>query len=412
MAKKIKIKDADLASNAPIIETAEVVELVTTKDATPKTEVATVTTKQPFLSEDGTVNLNALTPKQIDRCKEITKNLSAKQIGSVQSFGIEAQSRLSNSSKNFINSARTTRSGEVGVILASLTKELNKINPKDLKEPNSFMKLLAHVPIVNNFIPNIKNTLVKYQTIEESIQSIEENIKASQLSCISDNNKLQIMFDDNVAYIRNIEDLLVAGTMALEEAKGEFNKMVQEGADSIAVSDQQAFIESLDKRLGDLNSARQVAKNGLMEIRLLQRNNITLTDTANAMVSLTVPLIRHQMSLAVAIANQNDNIAVQKAVREKTNELLKANTEALYHNSVETAKAASESIVSADVIRESSEKIKQTIIEIQKVQNDVAKKRHEEQKKLAEIEHDIDTIMQGAASYQVDSATKGISLLD
>lgn len=396
-----------------------------TKVITPKVEtevIETVTTsnqnqlvkpnKQHFLSEDGTVNLSALTPTQIDKCREITKNLSPSQIGSVQSFGIEAQSRLSNSSKDFINSARTSRSGEVGNILSSLTQELNKINPQDLKEPNALMRVLAHIPIVNNFVPTIKNTLVKYQTIEESIKSIEENIKASQLSAISDNNKLQLMFEDNIAYIRNIEDLLVAGTLALEDAKTEFNKMIEEGADAIATSDQQAFIESLDKRMTDLNAARQVAKNGLMQIRLIQRNNITLCDSANAMVSLTMPLIRHQMALAVTIANQNDSIAVQNAVRSKTNELLKANSESLYHNTIETAKASSESIVSAEVIRESAEKVKQTLLEIQKVQADAARKRHEEQKKLAEIEHSIDEIMHGAASYQIDSATKGVSLLE
>lgn len=398
----------------PIIETTVVTPTASVAPTVPTQNAAVPQSimRKNFLSDDGHVNLDALSEKQIEKCKQITKNLSSTSIGSVQNFGIEVQSKLSTSSKNFITTAKTSRSGEVGKILGDLTAELDKININDLKPENSLIRVLQKIPLVNKFVPNIQKTLRKYETIEESIAAIEDNIKASRINAIKDNNQLQVMFDDQVQYIRNVEDLLVAGTLALEDAKVEFNNLVQSGADAITVSDQQAFIESLDKRLTDLNQARTIAKNGLMQIRLIQRNNISLCDSANAMINLTVPIMRNQMSLAVSISRQNDSIEVQKAVRNKTNELLKANSEALYKNTVETARAASESVVDADVIRESAEKVRLTIEEIKKVQMEAQAKRAEENKKLAEIENSINNIMTSAANYQVDTAAKGISLLD
>lgn len=397
------------AAVPPTID-AEIVSETTTS-VKPTTETKVVKKNVPFIAENGDVNLGALSSEQKEKCRAITKNLKPNVVGSVSNYGIELQSRLADSGKSFLTAARTSRSGEVGNIMSDLVSTLDQINIKDLEEPNAIIKVMQKIPIVQNFVPSIKKVLRKYDTIEESIQTIEENIKACQMMAISDNNALQNMFDENRAYLQQLEDIIVAGTLAIDDAKANLVNMMNEGADEFAISDQEAFINSLEKKVHDLKSVRQIAKQNLMQIRIIQRNNIVSSDNAQSMMSMTIPVFRVQLSLACALANQKDGINVQKTVREKTDALIKANADALYQNTVEVTKAANESIISADAVKESAEKIRQTVEEIKKIQADATEKRKQEAIELAKIEHDIDSII-GNPTMQIDTAAKGISLLN
>lgn len=56
-------------------------------------------------------------------------------------------------------------------------------------------------------------------------------------------------------------------------------------------------------------------------------------------------------------------------------------------------------------------KIQQTIEEIKKVQAEAQEKRKQESIELAKVEHNIDSLI-GNATMKIDSATKGVSLLE
>lgn len=321
-------------------ETKTIEAVVDAEVVEPNKTVEVVVRKQPFITESGDVNLSALTPQQIEKCRVITKNLNPKVIGSVSNYGVELQSRLADSGKSFLTTAKTSRSGEVGNIMQDLVSTLDLINIKDLEEPNSVIKVLQKIPIINNFVPSIKKVMRKYDTIEESIKTIESNIQATQMMAIADNNALQQMFDDNKTYLQQLEDIIVAGTLAVEDSKSTLSNLISEGADNILISDQENFITSLEKKIHDLKAVRQIAKHNLLQIRIIQRNNIMSADNAQSMIALTIPAFRSQMALAVALQHQGDGLKVQKTVRDKTDSLIKANAEALYHNSVEVTKAA------------------------------------------------------------------------
>lgn len=389
---------------------AEVIEAVTTKGE--KMEVSTVKKNLPFIAENGEVNLSALSDEQITKCRAITKNLSPKAVGSVSNYGIELQSKLADSGKSFLSAARTSRSGEVGKIMGDLVASLDQINIKDLEEPNAVIKVLQKIPVVNNFVPSIKKVLRKYDTIDESLQQIEDSIKGTQLKAIADNNALQQMFDTNKAYLLQLEDLIVAGTLATDDARNQLATMMNEGADGIAISDQEAFIQSLEKKIHDLKSVRLIAKQNLMQIRIIQRNNIVSSDNAQSMMTLTMPVFRTQLALAIALNNQSDGIKVQKTVREKTDALLRTNADILHTNTLEVTKAANESIVSSEAIKASAEKMRETVEAIKKIQQDAEAKRNEESRELASIEHNIDAIIGTSVISSIDTATKGVSLLN
>ena len=94
--------------------------------------------------------------------------------------------------------------------------------------------------------------MIKYQSIDESITQIEENIKATQLAANADNNSLQVMFNETQTYISQMEAYIAAGTLELENAKAELTNMQNEGGDMIDINDQNAYIGALEKKVHDL----------------------------------------------------------------------------------------------------------------------------------------------------------------
>lgn len=399
----VKTKTVSPTVEAEIIESAVPFETSTAVAETSKV-------KGNFINEQGEVNLAVLSESQIEKCRQVTKNLNPKVVGSVSNFGVELQSRLAESGKSFLTTAKTSRSGEVGKIMADLVSTLDKIDVNDVRQPNGLVRVLQKVPIVKEFMPSIKKVLVKYETIQDSINTIKAHVEAARIGAMADNNALQHMFDENVEYVKNVETLIVAGTLAIDDAKSELNKLISEGADGITIQDYQEFVNSLEKKVHDLKAVRQIGKQNLMQIRIIQRNNILTAENANSMITMTVPLFENQMSMAVALAHQSDNQKVMKAVSEKTDALLKANAEMLYKTSVEATEAANRSIVSYDTLMETAEKLKNTITEVKKVQQDAQQRRKEDSAKLAQIEHNIDAII--GTTHQIDSSVKGINLID
>lgn len=401
---KTKVKTVSPTVEAEIIENSVPFEA----PATVAVEVAKP--KGNFINEQGEVNLAVLSESQIEKCRQVTKNLNPKVVGSVSNFGVELQSRLAESGKSFLTTAKTSRSGEVGKIMADLVTTLDKIDVNDVRQPNAVVRMLQKVPVVREFMPSIKKVLIKYETIQDSINTIKAHVEAARIGAMADNNALQHMFDENIEYVKNVETLIVAGTLAIDDAKAELNKLIAEGADAITLQDYQEFVNSLEKKVHDLKAVRQIGKQNLMQIRIIQRNNILTAENANSMITMTVPLFENQMSMAVALAHQSDNQKVMKAVSEKTDALLKANAEMLYKTSVEATEAANRSIVSYDTLMETAEKLKNTISEVKKVQQDAQQRRKEDSAKLAQIEHNIDAII--GTTHQIDSSVKGINLIE
>lgn len=401
---KTKVKTVSPTVEAEIIENSVPFEA----PATVAVEVAKP--KGNFINEQGEVNLAVLSESQIEKCRQVTKNLNPKVVGSVSNFGVELQSRLAESGKSFLTTAKTSRSGEVGKIMADLVTTLDKIDVNDVRQPNAVVRMLQKVPVVREFMPSIKKVLIKYETIQDSINTIKAHVEAARIGAMADNNALQHMFDENIEYVKNVETLIVAGTIAIDDAKAELNKLIAEGTDAITIQDYQEFVNSLEKKVHDLKAVRQIGKQNLMQIRIIQRNNILTAENANSMITMTVPLFENQMSMAVALAHQSDNQKVMKAVSEKTDALLKANAEMLYKTSVEATEAANRSIVSYDTLMETAEKLKNTISEVKKVQQDAQQRRKEDSAKLAQIEHNIDAII--GTTHQIDSSVKGINLIE
>ena len=377
-----------------------------TKNASTTTTVATRKVAR-FINENGEVNIGSLTDEQKQKCRDITKNLSASVTGSVNNYGIELQSKLANSGKSFLASTKTSHSGEIGNIMKTMLVSLDKINLKDVQDPNAIVRFMRKVPILNKLTPSLKKIVAKYQTLEESMEEVEEHVKASILATNQDNNELQLMFNDTAESIKQIESYIVAGKLAIEEEKARIEEMRAANEDEIKIQDEINYVNSLEKKVHDLLAVRQVSRQNLSQIRIIQQNNLIACDNAQSVLTLVMPIFRNQLALAVSLQDQKDAIDAYNIIREKANEAIVQNSKTLQDNSIAIAQASQQSLFSVESISASAENLKNTIEKVKEVVAIAQAKRKEEEKQFAQLENTLASLSRGELEIK-DTAVKNI----
>ena len=352
-------------------------------------------TKVKRINEDGSVDTSNLTTSELSKYNKINSVLKINDINSIANYGSDLQNAMSKYSGEFLSTVRNQQSGEIGGLIDNLLGQLDYIDVDDLKAPSKFVRFMRKMPIVKHMVKSVEKVLQKYDTIENNIDTISKKIQATRLTSIRDNNALQIMFNNNVEYCNQIEQLIIGGKIKLEEINSTINEMLQNPNDYEAyqISDAQNYQHSLERRLNDLNTLRYIMRQSLTQIRTVQNNNIAIAERAQTIVNTTVPVWKNQLSIAVALYNQKDSIEAHRKISETTNEILKKNAELLHTNSVEVAKENERSVVELETLKTTTAKLIETIREVKEIHaNSTAQRRLAEQE-MQKLETELDNKM-------------------
>jgi len=339
-----------------------------------------------LMDRDGNVNLNQI--QQQDRAKyEMVANaIDETNPGSIVNFGSELQKTLANQSDSFLSNVRRSNSGEVGELINNLLVELNYVDVDEIN--NGGVKgFLSKIPFMKKMLTQVDNLFAKYDKITNNIDQISHKVNAGIITSTKDNAVLQTIFDSNVNSIKAIEDLVIAGNLRMEKAALELANMeanVQNFAD-YQIADKRDFINRLDRRLADLKVVRLIMMQSLPQIRLVQNNNVSIAEKAQTILTTTLPVWKNQLSLAVAMHRQQQNIEIQQKVSQTTEDILKKNAERLGQNSRNVARANEQTIVSAETLKETTAMLINTLNEVKQIQKQGTESRRK-------LDHDLQTL--------------------
>ena len=125
------------------------------------------------------------------------------------------------------------------------------------------------------------------------------------------------------------------------------------------------------------------------QIRMIQNNDILMSEKIQSMIVNTVPLWKSQMVLALGVAHSKQAAEAQKEVTDMTNALLRKNAETLKMASVETAQALERGVVDIETLTATNELLISTIDEVAKIHEDGRAKRLEASAQLEKMETDL-----------------------
>lgn len=377
---KTNVKEAEIVVDGVID--------LTSKEIKPKAEVKVI-------NDNGEINLSNLTADDKAKYSRMNSSLVVTDINSISNYGADLQNTMGKYSNDFLTAVRSSSGGEIGDLITNLLGELNYIDVDELKAPSRLKKFVRRIPVLNKLVANVDKMLHKYDSITKNIDLLTQKITATRLASLRDNNALQTMFENNIAYGKQIEELIIAGKIKSEEVKTQLSEMQANAQNYEAheIQDVLEFSNNLDRRLNDLMTLRYVIKQSLPQIRAVQYNNIAVADKAQTIVATTLPVWKNQLSIAVALHNQQANIEAHRKVTDTTNLILKKNAEMLRQNSTMVARENERSIIDIETLRSTTQQLIETIREVKEIHEQGALQRKAAEAELVKIETELNTNM-------------------
>lgn len=349
-----------------------------------------------LVDREGNVNLTQLQSEERQKYEVLANSIDEANPGSIVNFGAELQKTLTNQSDSFLGNVRRSNSGEVGGLINDLLVELNYVDVEELNG-NKVKSFLSKLPFMKKVMTQVENLFAKYDKIINNIEQISYKVNAGIITSTKDNAVLQTIFESNVNSIKQIEDLVIAGNIRMERAAVELAQMeaAPQNFQDYQIADKRDFIARLDRRMADLKVVRVIMMQSLPQIRLVQNNNVSIAEKAQTILTTTLPVWKNQLSLAVAMYRQQQNIEIQQKVSSTTEEILRKNAERLGQNSVNVARANEQTIVSVETLRETTSMLINTLNEVKQIQKQGADNRRKLDQDLQTLEHELKANVRG-----------------
>ncbi|MDR4951901.1 toxic anion resistance protein [Chryseobacterium sp. ES2] len=349
-----------------------------------------------LVDREGNVNLTQLQSEEREKYEVLANSIDEANPGSIVNFGAELQKTLTNQSDSFLGNVRRSNSGEVGGLINDLLVELNYVDVEELNG-NKVKSFLSKLPFMKKVMTQVENLFAKYDKIINNIEQISYKVNAGIITSTKDNAVLQTIFESNVNSIKQIEGLVIAGNIRMERAAAELAQMETspQNFQDYQIADKRDFIARLDRRMADLKVVRVIMMQSLPQIRLVQNNNVSIAEKAQTILTTTLPVWKNQLSLAVAMYRQQQNIEIQQKVSSTTEEILRKNAERLGQNSVNVARANEQTIVSVETLKETTSMLINTLNEVKQIQKQGADNRRKLDQDLQTLEHELKANVRG-----------------
>ena len=394
-APVVDVEEAEVVSTPRVKRTRKAVAEIEAEAEASLNGSAPASVPQKRISDaTGEVSLENIPTKQKEYYREIAKVLNEKDLTSISSYGSDLQRAMDSYSSDFLNQSFSRENSlESADLIANLLGELHEVNIDDLEAPGPVKRFLRRIPGLRKLVISVEQVKAKYNTIQKNIDGIVKKLEATRQIAIRDNNLLQKQFENNCDYVDQLEDLL-------ENMKAEAGQY-----DDYQITDIEEYKNSLDKRITDLIMLRYAFKQSLTQIRIIQRTNIMDANNTEAQITMTIPLWKNQMSLAVALYNQKQSIEISNKVTEATNEMFKKNAEMMKTQAIEVAKQNQRSVLDIETLRKTTQELLATVEGVQKAQQEGAQKRAAAEAELVKLEKEMSMKAIGIA----DSTQKIVS---
>jgi len=343
-----------------------------------------------IIDKDGNVDVTSIPNEDLTKYENLGKSLESKDVNSILNYGAEVQNSMERYSNEFLSSVRTYNSGEVGNLINDLLTELNYIDVDELNQ-SGFKQLLSKIPLLSKLVFDAKKLFQKYDTVIGNVDKITNKIKAGRLNAIKDNSSLQTMFESNVNYIREMENLIIAGQIKHKELSEKLLEMEANAANynDYEIADLRDFVGRLDKRLADMKVVRFIMLQSLAQIRVVQNNNTSIAEKAQSIISTTIPVWKNQLTIAVALQRQKANVEMQKKISDTTNTILQKNAELLKQNSIDVARENEKTVVSIDTLKRTTQSLIETLNEVKRIHDEGTQNRKTLNTELQNLETEL-----------------------
>ena len=362
----------------------------TTPSLTLEPELETVvenTHKEEVQIQEPRMAKPVLTAQEQQLVADFAAKIDVENTAQILQYGAATQKKMADFSDAALANVRTQDLGEVGTLITDVVGELKGFEVEESKGLLGLFRKQAN---------KLEMMKTKYAKAEVNVEKIGDALQEHQVRLLKDSAVLDKMYEQNLAYFKELTMYILAGQQKLQEVRGGKLKELEAKAlatglaeDAQAARDLSDKCDRFEKKIHDLELTRAISIQTAPQIRMIQNNDTVMVEKIQTTLVNTIPLWKNQMVLALGIAHSTEAAAAQRQVTDITNALLKQNAEKLHMASVETAKEAERGIVDIETLKATNAKLIQTFDDVMKIQADGRAKRLAAENEMARMEEEL-----------------------
>ena len=318
---------------------------------------------------------------------EFAEKIDVENTAQILQYGAGTQKKMADFSDAALENVRTQDLGEVGELIVNVIGELKGFDEEEEKGFFGFFRKQAN---------KLENMKAKYAAAEVNVEKISDALQQHQVRLMKDTAVLDKMYEQNLAYFKELTMYILAGKQKLEQVRAGKLKELEAAAqisglaeDAQAARDLAEKCDRFEKKIHDLELTRAISIQTAPQIRMIQNNDTVMVEKIQTTLVNTIPLWKNQMVLALGIAHSTEAAQAQRQVTDMTNKLLKKNAQRLRMASVETAKEAERGIVDIETLKTTNAELIQTLDDVMQIQADGRAKRLAAEQEMAKMENDL-----------------------
>lgn len=332
---------------------------------------------------------NVLTPEEQKIVDDFAAKIDVENTTQILQYGAGTQKKMADFSDTALANVRTQDLGEVGDLITGVVGELKGLDAEEEKGLLGFFRKQAN---------KLELMKTRYAKAEANVEKISDALQQHQVRLLKDSAVLDKMYEQNLAYFKELTMYILAGKQKLEQVRATKLRQLEETAqrtglaeDAQAARDLSEKCLRFEKKIHDLELTRAISIQTAPQIRMIQNNDTVMVEKIQTTLVNTIPLWKNQMVLALGIAHSTEAAQAQRQVTDVTNALLKQNAEKLHMASVETAKEAERGIVDIETLKKTNAELIQTLDDVMKIQADGRAKRQAAEVEMAKMENELKT---------------------
>lgn len=343
--------------------------------------------KEPEKPQEPAVEEPVLSPQEQKIVEDFAAKIDIENTNQILQYGAGTQKKMADFSDAALVNVKTQDLGEAGELLANVVGELKDFDATEEKGFFGFFKKQTAK------VETLKN---RYTKAEGNVTKITEALEQHQMRLMKDSAVLDKMYEQNLAYFKELSMYILAGKKKLREVReGKLNELHQKAAasglpeDAQAANDLESKCDRFEKKLHDLELTRTISMQTAPQIRMIQNNDTLMMEKIQTSIMNTIPLWKNQMVLTLGIQDSQRAMEAQRKVTDMTNQLLQKNADMLKMATVETAREAERGIVDIETLKHTNESLISTLDEVLQIQTEGAQKRQEAEQELRRIEGEL-----------------------
>lgn len=359
-----------------------------------------------LVDKEGRVDLARVTPEQKQKYLDALKSVNSS--GAVIQVGTKIAKRIGENGTAFLTSTRAADAGEVGQVLNQMIDTLNdKVEEANIGN-NPIINALVKMPIIGKIIATpVKNAVEKrVMSLDDACRKVERGLEGIVKQAISDNQTLTEMQKSVNESKVQVNEIIVALTVKLEEEKQKLANMDAATCDLTDIQNQQSLVDALEAKLMDMKSVRNVNNTTSIQIGVVIDGNTKSAQSAQSLANHGVPALKQSVSLGIAIKRQKEAIQAQNAVREKIGQVLVKNAQDIHDNVTEIAQMTSSASIALSAISTSQRLAIDTVKKLKEIKQTISAQRQKEMEELDKLDAQLQEVMTGGREVMSESTTQ------